>query len=75
MNTKFQFFSKKEINLWDKVTLALYIIITLIISFWSLMPTEIIIAKNVIFGYAFCTPIFIYLFQYKSLRNIYLFEL
>ena len=53
---------------WDLVTILIYLITTVIIY------TDLsgMIGREMILFYAYTAPSFLYLFNYKALRNIYI---
>ena len=65
-------FTKKEFDSWDLITIILYTIITIVVNYWDLVFQNPEFAKDFILIYSF-TPIILYLFNYKSLRNVYSF--
>lgn len=59
----------EKLNTWDKVTITLYSIISLFI--WRYFnDLEIESQKSYLSFYTFFTQFFLYLFNYKSLRNL-----
>lgn len=69
----FKFFSKKSFDLWDTISIVSYLLLSVSVLKWELFIADISTSRNLILGYTFCTPLFLYLFNYKSLRNVYSF--
>ena len=59
---------------WDKVTIILYIAISFIL-FWyyNLNTTELVLKRDILLSYIIGTHLFLYFFNYKSLRNFKVF--
>lgn len=63
-----------KLSLWDKLTVVLYMVLTMILLFYfghSSAKTQ----RSIVFAYGFGTQLFLYILNYKSLRNlkVYLF--
>lgn len=65
-----EFFNKKPLTSFDWLSVLCYLLVTILVAniegFSFLLETK----KNIILGYSFTTPLFLYIFCYKSLRNI-----
>ena len=59
-----------KLNTWDKTTIFLYLLLSL--GLWYCYDKSISGIENsaILFGYAFGTQLFIYLINYRSLRNL-----
>ena len=66
------FFRFYALDWWDKSTIAVYTILTIIICYllYNRPPYDF---KGLISGYGFATHLFLYFFNYKSLRNFYVY--
>lgn len=59
-----------KLKTWDKVTIVLYILLSLGLWFYFDNATNTKTQRDILFGYAFGTQFFFYFFNYKSLRNL-----
>jgi len=57
----------EKMDRWDYFTILLYLLLTAFIYF----DPNRFITKEIILAYSYITPAFLYLYNYKSLRNIY----
>lgn len=66
------FFRTSPLDRWDKSTIAVYTVLTICVCYLLYIhpPYDI---KTLISFYGFATPLFLYLFNYRSLRNLYVF--
>ncbi len=55
---------------YDKISIGVYLILTVLVSNAGMFINNIEIQKSTIMGYSFMTPFLLYTFSYKSLRNI-----
>lgn len=62
------YFSK--LNLWDKVTILLYLLLSVVLWYYFDNTTSSKIQRKILFGYTFGTQLFLYGLNYKSLRNL-----
>ncbi|MCR9016839.1 hypothetical protein [Aquiflexum gelatinilyticum] len=62
------YFSK--ISSWDKVTIGLYIILSIFLWHYFGNAANNKIQRDILFGYSIGTQFFLYFFNYKSLRNL-----
>lgn len=64
-----------KLTAWDKVTIVLYLLVSLGVLFYFDSSPSVGARHKVLFFYAFGTQIFLYVLNYKSLRNltVYLF--
>jgi bacteriorhodopsin len=62
-------FYSKSLGSWDKITIATYIILTIIVAYYYIEDHDSVDAGIMIFGYAVGTHLFLYSFNYISLRN------
>lgn len=60
----------QKLNRWDKVTLGLYVFITIALWYCYESSTNNRIQGEILFAYPFFTQLFLYLINYKSLRNL-----
>lgn len=69
---KHPFFRASPLDWWDKSTIAVYTVLTICICYllYVYPPYDV---KALINGYGFATPLFLYFFNYRSLRNLYVF--
>ncbi len=58
---------------FDKWTIGLYLILTFGLAYYFLSIENIEIKRNLIFGYALLSQLALYVFCYKSLRNLTVF--
>lgn len=63
-------FHFKKINTWDKVTMILYVLISIILWCYFENVTSNKTKGDVLFWYSFGTQFFLYALNYKSLRNL-----
>lgn len=63
-------FNFKKLNTWDKVTMVLYVLISIILWYYFENVTSNKTKRDVLFWYSFGTQFFLYAFNYKSLRNL-----
>lgn len=63
-------FKFKKLNTWDKVTMALYVLISIILWYYFENGTSNKTRGDILFGYSFGTQFFLYGLNYKSLRNL-----
>ena len=56
----------KEVDKWDFYSIICYLIVTVIIY----VDPYNFLKKEIILGYAYLTPLFLYMFNYKSLRKL-----
>ncbi len=66
-------FSKKEVTRVDIILLSLYTLALLGASLVVKLFGETDKAREILSAFAVCTPFFLYLFMYQSLRNWYVF--
>lgn len=65
------FLNKRSLSIGDKSSLVIYSIVSAIVYYIGC--SEIIDWRNIVLGYSFGTPMNLYLFRYKALRNLYVF--
>lgn len=63
-------FNFKKLNTWDKVTMVLYVLISIILWYYFENVTSNKTRREILFGYSFGTQFFLYVLNYKSLRNL-----
>ena len=63
-------FNFKKLNTWDKVTIGLYVLISLILWYYFENVTSNKTRRDILFSYSFGTQFFLYGLNYKSLRNL-----
>jgi len=69
MNRHIFYFNK--ITKWDKITILLYLFLSIWLTFYYRNnPIDYNLKRNILFFYAFGTHFFLYTFNYKSLRNL-----
>lgn len=68
-------FEFSRLQLWDYITIGLYLVLTIYIHLTFTKDTFPSYANLLIFGYIFGTMMFNYLFNYKSLRNMTVFSI
>lgn len=66
-----QFLKRESLTTWDISSITIYTFVTIFIYY--LGENKQIEWYNTISMYSFGTPLFLYLFNYKSLRNLYVF--
>ena len=59
-----------KLKTWDKVTIVLYLFLSLGLWYYFDNATSIQAQRDIIFFYGLGTQFFLYLFNYKSLRNL-----
>ncbi len=66
-----------KLNTWDRVTIILYLVLSFGLGFYCYYSTDSAVQRDIIFSFSFLTPFFLYVINYKSLRNltVYLFWL
>jgi len=66
-----------KLNTWDRVTIILYLVLSFGLGFYCYYSKDNSIQREIIFGFSFLTPFFLYVINYKSLRNltVYIFWL
>jgi hypothetical protein len=59
----------EKLRAWDKITIALYLVVTVItiVYYWNAGSSA---RKETLWMYPFLTQLFLYIFNYKSLRNL-----
>lgn len=67
-------FRFKKLNTWDKVTMGLYVLISIILWYYFDNATSNKTRRDILFGYAFGTQFFLYGLNYKSLRNLIVYS-
>ena len=72
-NIKSKFIKKVAFNNWDYISLFIYLLLTITVTYIGL--NNDFNKKDVISLYTFGTPLFLYIFNYKSLRNISVFAI
>ena len=60
-----------KFNNWDYATITIYFLVTIIVLFTSFYEYDS--WRINIYMYAFSTPLFLYILNYKSLRKIYVY--
>ncbi|KJF44309.1 hypothetical protein [Draconibacterium sediminis] len=56
---------------WDRITIFLYLILSIGLTvYYRNNPLNYKLHRDILFAYAFGTHFFLYLFNYKSLRNL-----
>jgi len=70
---KTQIFNNDKLTVYDKISLIVYFILTIMVSQISSLFGDIETQKSIVMGYSFLTPFLLYIFSYKSLRNIKMF--
>lgn len=63
-------FRFKKLKTWDKVTMGLYVLISIILWYYFENGTSNKMKCDVLFCYSFGTQFFLYGLNYKSLRNL-----
>jgi hypothetical protein len=63
----------EELKSFDKWTIGLYLLLTFGLLYYFQTTSNIEYRNQIIFGYAFLTQFGLYLFCYKSLRNLTVF--
>ncbi len=66
------FFRTNTLDRWDKSTIAVYTVFTICICY-LLYTRPAYDVRALISGYGFATPLFLYFFNFRSLRNLYVF--
>ncbi len=61
-----KYFYFEQANLWDKISVITYLILSVILYF----DPYGIISKEIVLGYSIGTQLFLYFFNYKSLRKL-----
>ena len=59
-----------KLNLWDKITITLYIFLTIGLGYYFVYTSNYEAKRDILSIYALGTQIFFYFFNYKSLRNL-----
>ena len=59
-----------KLKTWDKVTLALYLLLSIGLWYYFHSATNHKTQREILFGYALGTHFYIYIFNYRSLRNL-----
>ncbi|MHC1732685.1 MAG: hypothetical protein AB9888_11760 [Bacteroidales bacterium] len=66
-----QIFYFDKTTKWDKITILLYIVLSIGLTvYYRNNPLDYKLQRDVLFAYTFGTHLFLYLFNYKSLRNL-----
>lgn len=63
-------FHFKKFNTWDKVTMILYVLISIILWYYFENVTSNKTKRDVLFWYSLGTQFFLYALNYKSLRKL-----
>jgi hypothetical protein len=59
-----------KLQLWDKISILLYTLLTILLWYVFLHTTDFKVKHHILFGGAFGTHLFLYMANYKSLRNL-----
>ncbi len=59
-----------KLNIWDKVTMALYLLLSIGLWYYYDKTVSNKMQRDIVFNYAFGTQLFLYFFNYQSLRNL-----
>ena len=64
------FFYFKKLETWDKVTMSAYVVLTATLWYYFVSAPGYHSQRDILFNYAIGTHLFLYFFNYKSLRNL-----
>lgn len=59
-----------QLKPWDKITIALYIFLTAALWYYFNITSSHQTQRDILLGYTLGTQLFLYFFNYKSLRNL-----
>jgi hypothetical protein len=58
-------------NKWDRISIFLYLVLSIgLLFYFNNHPQDYKLQRDILFAYAFGTHFFLYMFNYKSLRNL-----
>lgn len=63
-------FNNDKLITYDKISIVVYLLLTIIVSKIVFFFEENETQKSIVMAYSFLTPLALYVFSYKSLRNI-----
>lgn len=59
-----------KLNIWDRITIAVYFLLTIGLGYYFICINDSTSKKTILLCYALGTQLFLYVINYKSLRNL-----